>query len=107
MIVGKISIPANRLENILEHYGGQKQQLKCIEECSELINAICDIQLSDKNSLREEDYDQLEYSVQEEIADVLIMAGQLAILLGEDDVQRIIDYKLKRTLDKIADDRAR
>lgn len=84
------------LKNIVEHYGTDHQQDKAIEECSELIQAICKHKeaqiLLQKNLL----------NIIDEIADVEIMLNQLKIIFdcfGE--VENRIDHKINRQLERI------
>jgi NTP pyrophosphatase (non-canonical NTP hydrolase) len=73
------------LERIIARYGKQDQMAKCHEECHELANAL-------------EGYPRVETEgdVIFEIADVLIMATQMAYIFGESEVKLAIDYKLER-----------
>lgn len=71
------------LRAAVEKYGPGEQQMKTIEELSELIRAIA----------RADDPD----NIAEEMADVEIMLGQLRIILGNDaDVERWKVKKLQR-----------
>ena len=77
------------LTTFAEHYGVYSQQIKTIEECSELIQAIC--KCENKNTIIDE------------IADVEIMINQLKIIFdcfGE--VEERIEYKINRQLERIA-----
>ena len=76
------------LKTFVEHYGVYSQQIKTIEECSELIKAIC--KCEDMNTIIDE------------IADVEIMINQLKVMFecfGE--VEDRIDFKIKRQLERI------
>ena len=84
------------LNKIIAHYGQEEQVTKCVEECSELIKAICDYKLKASYSSPEQ-LKGLIYQVQEEIADVMIMAEQMALIFGEEEVKKLVDYKLSRT----------
>ena len=88
------------LNKIIAHYGQDSQITKCVEECAELTKAICDYRL-EASYASPETLKELEYSVREEIADVIIMAQQMALIFGEDKVERLIDYKLGRTARRI------
>ena len=67
----------------IEHYGSDLQQLKAIEELSELIRALA----------RADDAD----NIAEEMADVRIMLDQLEIIFGNHlEVRRHEIRKLKR-----------
>lgn len=72
----------------IEHYGSDLQQLKAIEELSELIRALA----------RADDAD----NIAEEMADVRIMLDQLEIIFGNHlDVRRHEMKKLKRLSGRI------
>lgn len=74
------------ITKIADHFGLKNQKVKTIEECSELITAIA------KNDLE---------NITEEIADVLIMVYQLIYLYDiEDDVNEMIEFKIKRTVER-------
>ena len=82
-----------QLCKIVECYGPDRQQDKAIEECSELIKAICKWK---------ETSDHAEEIV-DEIADVEIMCNQLKIIFdcfGE--VEERIEFKINRQLERIA-----
>lgn len=81
---------------ILEHYGLSLQLRKLVEECCELGQAAMKYDYkrnsSNKNNLLEE------------IADVKIMIEQISSAidgLSHEHINEIIDYKLKRQLERI------
>lgn len=81
------------LNTIVEHYGADAQEQQVVEECSELIKAICKYK-------RKLDYVE---DIVDEIADVEVMINQLKIIFdcfGE--VEERIDFKIKRQLERIA-----
>ncbi len=82
-----------QLCKIIDTYGSDKQQNQAIEECSELIKAICK-------------YKRTLYHVEDivdEIADVEIMLNQLKIIFGcFGEVEERIDFKIKRQLERIS-----
>ena len=82
-----------RIIRIANHYGYTAQSDIMIEECGELVQAIC--------KLRRAWSDERLDNVKEELADVLIMARQLRVMLGADDIDRIINNKLDRQLKRI------
>lgn len=84
-----------RLENIINHFGKKEQLNKAVEECSELIQAICKYN-SNQTTLNE-------ISVVEEMVDVQIMLKQLRIILDVSDEQlaKLAENKIKRTETKI------
>lgn len=71
------------------HYGKRHQCLKTIEECGELIQALSKFLNSDATP---EIIDNLFY----EMADVLIMLHQLAILMGPGCVDYAVIKKAQR-----------
>jgi NTP pyrophosphatase (non-canonical NTP hydrolase) len=73
-----------RIKLVLEHFAPEKQKMKCIEECGELITALA------KGK-----------GVIEEIADVIIMANQMRLLFGKDKVDEKIKQKLGRTMELV------
>ncbi len=86
----------SRIIQIANHYGYMAQSQITIEECAELIQAICKLRRAWSNERLE--------NVKEELADVLIMARQLRVMLGADDIDRIIGEKLDRQIERIADE---
>ena len=85
-----------RIEQIAAHYGFTSQADMAIEECSELIQAVCKF----RRGYSEERYTNL----LEEIADVYIMARQLRFLFGYEDIDRIVNEKLDRQIRRISDE---
>lgn len=88
----------SRIYQISNHYGYAAQSDKIIEECAELTQAIMKLRWGWSD-------DKLDH-VQEELADVLIMARQLRVMLGADDIDEIINQKLDRQIERIADETA-
>lgn len=74
------------IAKILNHYGRQAQLNKTMEELAELQVAIA----------HEDNKD----NVLEELADVQVMAEQVRLMwgIGEDELDRMIDYKVDRTI---------
>lgn len=87
-----------RIEQIAAHYGFTSQADIAIEECGELIQAVCKF----RRGYSEERYTNL----LEEIADVYIMARQMRYLLGYESIDKIIEDKLSRQMRRIADESA-
>lgn len=84
-------------KQIADHYGYECQNIKCIEELSELIKAICKYDQSGAAIDR--------FQIIEELADVEIMTHQLIYLLGcEDQMQEVTEIKLARQLRRMAND---
>ena len=73
---------------------GETSQLRiCVEEMSELTKEICKYLRFKDNS---ENLETTKKNVIEEAADVIICVEQIKCLFGEDKVDEMIDYKLKR-----------
>lgn len=74
-------------EDALNAWGIPAQERQAIEECSELIKALCKNQRYDNK--RPDD-------VIDEIADVYIMVEQLKLIYGPENVENKIKEKLER-----------
>ena len=88
----------NLIKKILAHYGIQNQKKKAIEEMSELIVVMCkttDVPSCDPK------LPQLMDNLIEEIADVMIMMEQLRLFYGQNEVDKMIEYKLNRQIKRI------
>lgn len=68
-------------------FGPEKQKMMAVEECSELINALAKEQ---RGRVKDQD-------VITEIADVMIMMEQLAVLYG----QGLVEAEKARKLDRL------
>jgi len=77
----------------IDVWGEEAQLDVAIEECAELIKAICKRKRGDAWA---------ELKVLEEAADVAIMIEQLAHMYGEGEYQRFRDEKLERLKQHIA-----
>ena len=78
------------LKTAIRTYGEQAQERQAVEECSELILAICH-----KHRGRE-------HNIPEEIADVEIMLEQLKIINNcRDEVEKIHKEKINRLFQKV------
>lgn len=82
-----------RLEQIAYHYGYDAQREQFIEECAEAILAAqkCKRHGSKGNFV----------NLCEEVADVLIMAQQMRLLMSTSLIDSFIDKKLNRQLGRI------
>ena len=76
----------------LARCGGEAQMDMAIEECAELIQAI---QHRRRGRVSDD-------AVASEVADVLIMCGQLRLLFGASRVDDNIDLKLRRLEGRLA-----
>lgn len=85
------------LKKALALYGHDAQMLKTVEECSELTQAIMHHRAGRKSAA----------SVIDEIADVTIMAEQMRIMFGCDDVDAVIAAKMRRLAGRIEEREAR
>ena len=83
----------NRIKEIAYHYGYESQREQFIEECAEAILAAqkCKRHGSHGNFV----------NLCEEVADVLIMAQQMRILMSTSLIDSFIDKKLNRQLGRI------
>lgn len=79
----------------IDHFGVAHQKQKAVEEMGELI-----VELT-----REQDERTDAGHIQEEIADVIVMAEQLRIIYGGSLVDEQIERKLYRLMDRIRSDR--
>lgn len=83
------------LDKIIDHYGRSHQIDKAVEELGELIVAIAKERGAQK--LRQV-VPQQRADIIEEIADVKVIIAQLEIIYScRDEVERMVDYKLRRT----------
>ena len=82
-----------RIKEIAYHYGYESQREQLIEECAEAILAAqkCKRHGSHGNFV----------NLCEEVADVLIMAQQMRILMSTSLIDSFIDKKLNRQLGRI------
>ena len=80
----------------VNHYGKENQKKKCIEEMAELTKALCK-----ETFVSPDEVDGNLINIQEEIADVIIMANQMRIIYGPDQVDAAIEYKLNRLKGKM------
>lgn len=79
------------IQKIADYYGLDNQTDKTIEECAELIQALVKLE-SRENTI-------------EEIADVQIMLKQMLYLLDcEKEVEKVMEYKINRQLERIKEE---
>ena len=102
-------IQREKAYSILKHYGVKNQRRQLVEECAELIQAICKYEriVKDRDIIPSEDiinFKNAKYDMAEEIADVLIMIEQIKMTMGADgrrDIEELIEFKLDRQLERI------
>lgn len=82
-------------EDIINHFGVNRQSRQAMEECGELIQAV-------NKMLRYPDDEIKRLELIEEIADVLIMITQLKIMFSieKSELGRMIDYKRNRLVQR-------
>ena len=81
----------NIIQKAIDTYGVDSQIKMAIEECSELINALTKAW---RGRSTNED-------IITEIADVIIMCEQLAVIFGRDKVGREITRKVERLAERL------
>lgn len=92
-----LSSTHDKIKYIASHYGYDQNKI-AIEEMSELTKSLCKIERYPAIDFRNEKYMD---SVIEEIADVWIVIEQLRHLYGAADVDRVIEEKIERQLERI------
>ena len=82
-------------EDIINHFGVNRQSRQAMEECGELIQAI-------NKMLRYPDDEIKRLELIEEIADVLIMITQLKIIfdIEQSEIRRMMNYKKSRLVQR-------
>ena len=82
-------------EDIINHFGVNRQSRQAMEECGELIQAI-------NKMLRYPDDEVKRIELIEEIADVLIMIVQLKIIfdIEQSEIKRMMNYKKSRLVQR-------
>ena len=105
-------IQKEKARTILQHYGAANQRRQLVEECSELIQAICkyDRAISSITTGYYPDMQNAKYNIAGEIADVLIMIEQIKISLGTEtrqEIENLIESKLNRQLERIKEENKR
>ncbi len=88
-------------KKFLDAWGQEAQERMAIEEMSELTKELCKkIRLirDDFSERNEEKLKKTISNIKEEIADVLNMTEQLQIFFGIEEIDKIRDEKIKRTL---------
>lgn len=80
------------LKIIADHYGFSSQADMLCEESAEFTVALNKLRRGNKEAYK---------NVKEELADVLVVASQLRLLLGSEEIDTIIHEKIKRQLERI------
>ncbi len=86
------------LDKFIENWGMESQKLMAIEEMAELTQALSKTwrDLGDPEKVEKNRMD-----VCGEIADVLITVGQMRKMFGAEEVDKMIDLKLRRGSDRL------
>ena len=84
------------LKKIIDHFGSKHQILKAIEELAELQRELSKYLCSFDDDLVHNL--QLSRAVAEEMADVELMLDQLKLIFKLDNIEKLKEYKTKRTL---------
>lgn len=84
-------------KRFLDEWGYDAQSNVCIEEMSELTKALCKYARFGKENAPQE----VKENVVEEIADVLNMVEQMQYYFGKEEVTKIRQQKMARTLNKL------
>lgn len=88
-------------KKFLDAWGQESQERMAIEEMSELIKELCKKIRLMRDDFAEMDDERLKETInhcKEEIADVLNMTEQLEIYFGEEEIEKIREEKMQRTL---------
>ena len=98
----------SKIQKIADAYGYDAQSRQCIEEMAELTQAINkfwrkDLKCGQLTTLEVPIGSPQELSIIEEIADVEICITQMKYLLAirEEDINKVIEQKLDRQLERI------
>ena len=85
-------------QGFIDAWGGDSQKLMAIEEMAELTQALNKTwrDLDDPEKVEKNRMD-----VCGEIADVLITVGQMRKMFGAEEVDKMIDFKLRRGSDRL------
>ena len=85
----------------LDAWGEESQERMAIEEMSELIKELCKKIRLERDDFAEKDDEKLKNTIKnikEELADVLNMTEQLIVYYGIDEIEKIREEKIERTL---------
>ena len=89
---GNIMIFNDGFKILADHYGFTSQANMLCEEAAEFTVALNKLRRGNGESYK---------NVQEELADVLVVALQLRLLLGPEEIDRIAEEKVNRQLRRI------
>ena len=89
----------DKIQQIAMNYTFEQQRSVFAEECAEAIQAAMKVSRSENSA---EAIKQALDNLASEVADVIIMAQQMRFFLGAGNVDKQIEYKLDRQLERIA-----
>lgn len=84
---------------IMSSYTYEQQREIFVEECAEAIQAAQKCKRATTDN-----YTERRGNLKEEVADVLIMAEQMRQYIGAKDIDKIIDTKLRRQIERIKEE---
>ena len=88
-------------QTFLDAWGQEAQERMAIEEMSELTKELCKkirLERDDFSEMNDEKLKKTIQNIKEEIADVLNMAEQLEIYYGIEEIEKIREEKMERTM---------
>lgn len=85
-----------KLKQLVEHYGFSNQADMLVEEAAEFTVA--------RNKLRRGNVEAIKH-MEEELADVLVIALQLRIIIGKDYIDEIMNKKIDRQLIRMKEEK--
>ena len=94
-VIDEIADEDPRLWQIANHYGFTSQANMLTEEAAEFTVALSKLRRGYSDA-----YDQ----IKEEVADSLVVALQLRLLLGAEEIDQIMDEKIERQLGRMQND---
>lgn len=102
--IDKMNMQQDMLQ-IINHYGLEKQERKLVEEVFEFLQAVEKWHFNKENNCsKDEKYDIA--SIEEEMADVLVLLNQFAMYFGiqQSQIDSTAQYKIMRTLCRISNE---
>lgn len=91
----------DKIQRIAMNYTFSQQRNVFAEECAEGIQAAMKL----SRAATAEDYERAADALVSEVADVLIMAQQMRFFLGSERVDKEIEFKLDRQLERIREEK--
>ena len=85
-------------KKMVEAWGDESQLVVAMEEMSELTKELCKYK---RNELFNKDNTETIKNIKEEIADVLNMVEQLENMFGEEEIEKIRQFKLDRAMKRM------